>query len=49
MVYDGLLSGGKREGTGVEFGKGGLVLYRGAWKNGEYHGKGILYNDNNAS
>ncbi len=34
MVYEGHLKGGKREGDGVEFGKGGLPIYSGAWKDG---------------
>ncbi len=34
MSYEGHLKGGKREGDGVEFGKGGLVLYSGDWVTG---------------
>lgn len=42
LLYHGTLRGGKRDGVGTQYTPDGQVSYHGGWKNGFYHGEGVL-------
>lgn len=48
LVYEGKLSGGKRNGLGIEYSRytQGLVLYKGEFLDDFRHGKGVEYDEN---
>ena len=34
---------GEKSGFGIEYDRNGAIIYKGEWRNNDYHGKGRLF------